>query len=437
MSLFLYLGIYSLALIAVTYFFTKNETEEDFLIGGRNRSSFSILASKFAGAVGISTFITFTGFAYSFGTGIFWLVGGLLLGYLVFAYWASPRVKQLSDEGKFYTFGDMPAYQTKNETTRTLTNGITVFVDFFGVLLSLVGGAKVIAYFGIMNYEYSVIFTSTIILLYVLLSGFNAVILTDIIQAFIIIIFLAFTVNNTLKTDSYTTILANANYEIPLSNLIAFIIYGCLSVFGMADRYQLCYAGKSVKAVKNGMLLSIIPIIFVASLLLFIGLKAYMLNQNFDAADAFTHVISKEISQQFLPAFLVLLFAGLMSTADTSIFAISSHLVCQSDVHSKVKQIRIYTLIVVILATLLSFVWQNIVDITLVGSALRIILAIPTIYILLKKKNPYQYMGSAIGGVLGGIIGISVLGVSPKITMTILIGSLIGLFVYKGPKDNK
>lgn len=437
MSLFIYLGIYSLLLIAVTYFFTRNESEEDFLIGGRSRSGFSILASKFAGAVGISTFITFTGFAYSFGTGIFWLIGGLLLGYLVFAFWASPRVKQLSDEAKFYTFGDMPAFVTGNETTRKLTNGITVFVDFFGVLLSLVGGAKVIAYFGIMDYGYAVLFTSAIILVYVLLSGFNAVILTDIIQAFIILILLAFTVYNTLKTDNYTTILANANYELPLGNLIAFIIYGCLSVFGMADRYQLCYAGKSIKAVKNGMVFSIFPIIFVASLLLFIGLKAYSLDTTLDPADAFTTVISHEVAAKFMPAFLIMLFAGLMSTADTSIFAISSHLIQKNSPFSKVKQIRLATVVVVVLATALSFVWQNIVDITLVGSALRIILAIPTIYILLKNKNPYQYMGSALGGTLGGILGISILGVSPKITMTILVGSLIGLFVYKGPKGKK
>ncbi len=431
-SLHIYLGIYSILLISVAYYFTRRSNDEDFLIGGRNRSSFSILASKFAGAVGISTFITFTGFAYAFGTGIFWLVGGLLIGYLLFALWASPRVKRLSLAGKFYTFGDMSSFITGNITTGKLTNGITVFVDFFGVLLSLVGGAKVIAYFGIMDYENAVIITSFIILCYVLLSGFNAVILTDIIQAFIILFLLGFTVYNILKTDSYTDILDKANYELPAGSLAAFIIYGCLSVFGMADRYQLCYAGKSEKVVKKGMLLSILPILIVAFLLLFIGLKAYSINSHLDAGDAFTFIISKEVSVEILPLFLIMLFAGLMSTADSSIFAISSHLISNTSKINKVKQIRITTILVIIAAASISFLWQDIVNITLVGSGMRIILAIPTIYILLKNKNPYRYIGSAIGGVLGVIIGIVTFGISPKITLTILLGSLLGL-IFKKP----
>ena len=429
--MYLYLGIYSLFLIGVTYYISRKSSDEDFLIGGRSRSFFSIMASKFAGAVGISTFITFTGFAYTFGSGIFWLVGGLFVGYLLFAFWASPKVKRLSLQGNFYTFGDLPAHVTGNRTTKKLTNSITVLVEFFGVLLSLVGGAKVIAYFGIMGYEYALAFTSGIVLCYVLLSGFNGVILTDIIQAFIIILLLGFTVNSTMQTDSYKEILATANYELPAGSLVAFIIYGCLSVFGIADRYQLCYAGKSEKAVKRGMASSIFPILLVASLLLFIGLKAYAMDKTLDAAEAFTYVVSTTMTEHFLPLFLVMLFAGLMSTADTSIFAIASHLVNAKTAKEKVKQLRFSTVAVVVLATIIAHFWQDIVEITLLGSGMRIILAVPSIYILLKKTNPYRFMGSIIGGISGGIIGISLLGISPKITITILLGALLGLLSHK------
>ncbi len=431
MSLYIYLGIYSALLIVITYFISKNSTEEDFLIGGRSRSGFSILASKFAGAVGISTFITFTGFAYSFGSGIFWLVSGLLVGYLLFAFWASPRVSRLSQKGQFYTFGDMPKYLTGNASTKIVTNGITVLVDFFGILLSLVGGAKVIAYFGIMDYGYALAFTSLIILCYVLLSGFNAVIFTDILQAFIILILLGFTVYNVMKTNDYTEVLQNANYELPAGSLVGFIIYGALSVFGMADRYQLCYAGKNPKAVKQGMAFSVVPILIVATLLLFIGLKAYAMNTTLDPAHAFTYVISKEVTAKALPLFLVMLFAGLMSTADTSVFAVASHLVNGTSKQGKVKQLRIITVLVILVAMVLSFVWKNIVDITLIGSALRILLAIPSIYILLQKTNPYRYIGSTFGGVLGLVVGLIVFGISPKITVTILVGALLGLLVKK------
>ena len=51
-SISLYLILYVVILFIASYLISKKQNKEDFLIGGRERNSFQIFASKFAGAIG-------------------------------------------------------------------------------------------------------------------------------------------------------------------------------------------------------------------------------------------------------------------------------------------------------------------------------------------------------------------------------------------------
>ena len=87
MGLYSLLGIYIIFIIGISYYFSKEATEEDYLISGRDRNTWHILASKFAGAIGVSTFITYTAYTYRFGaTGVLALLLGILVGYNLFAF---------------------------------------------------------------------------------------------------------------------------------------------------------------------------------------------------------------------------------------------------------------------------------------------------------------------------------------------------------------
>src|SRR3989338_2418629 len=105
-QLYFYLGAYILLLLGVSYWISRKQKSEDFLIGGRDRSGIQIFASKFATAIGAGYFITYTGFAYEYGYGVFAMVFGILVGYFLFAYWAAPKAYLKSKEKKFYTMGD-------------------------------------------------------------------------------------------------------------------------------------------------------------------------------------------------------------------------------------------------------------------------------------------------------------------------------------------
>jgi Na+/proline symporter len=433
MGIYFFALAYILFVFCLSFYYSKTSSDEDFLLAGRNRSGFAIMASKFAGAIGVSTFITYTGYAYRFGWGVFIMLIGSVIGYNLFAYWASPIIKRLSIQGNFYTQGDLPAFVTGDKQTGDFANTLTIIIQFFWILLSLVGGAKIIAYFGLMSYPMAVLTTCFIITSYVLLAGLKAVIITDIFQAFIIIIFLIIIVYNLVHGKSIATILSHQAGTVGAGSVLGLALYGMLSVFGLADRYLLCYAAKNERSLKLGMSLAVIPIIIIAFLLMIVGLTVLMDKPGMDPDTVFVYAMQNQLSQDLIPLLLVMFFAGLMSSADTAIFAVASHAVARKEITNKVKGVRIATLIVIVMACTISFFWESVVNITIVGAALRMTLAIPMIYVILKNKNSGRFKGSVIGGIIGLIAGLVAFGSDPKLALTVLVGSLVGL-LYRSKK---
>ena len=161
-----------------------------------------------------------------------------------------------------------------------------------------------------------------------------------------------------------------------------------------------------------------------------VGLTVLNHKTGMDPDTVFVYAMQNQLSQQLIPLLLVMFFAGLMSSADTAIFAVASHAVARNKIVNKVKGVRIATVVVVVLASVISFFWESVVNITIVGAALRMTLAIPMIYVILKNKNSGRFIGSTLGGIAGLIIGVVAFGADPKLALTVLVGSLLGL-LYK------
>jgi len=435
-QLYLFLIAYIFLIIGISVYISKTSSTEDFLIGGRDRNGLAILFSKFAGAIGVSTLITYTGYAYTFGWGLFAMSIGSVVGYLLFAFWAAPKIKRLSLKGQFYTQGDLPQFVTNTKNTAIITNLTTIAVQFFWIVLSLAGGAKIIAFFDILSYEMALLITTGVVLTYVLFSGYKAVIITDIIQALIIIVFLIIIIYGIMDIPDLGNVIYNSTpRKVTIGSVLGLTLYGALSVFGMADRFQLCYSAKDEKSLKFGMGIAIIPVLFIAFILLLIGLYVFQQNPSLDADTVFVYAMKHFLNTSWLPLLLVLFFAGLMSTADTSIFAVASHSLFNVKEKNKVRSLRYATILTVIGAFVLAYFWRNIVEITIVGAALRMTLSVAMIYVIKGNKNSGRFTASALGGVSGLVIGVLAFGPKPTIAITVLIGSLLGL-IYKSTKSN-
>lgn len=409
-------------------------------MAGRDRPASHILASKFSASIGVGALVTYTSYAYSYSLqGVLPLISGMTLGYLVFALWAVPKIRQFSMGQSFYTQGDLVRFITVNEQTRRLTDVVTIVIQFFWVLLGLVTSARVFEAFGLLSYENALFFASSITLSYLWLSGLKAVIVTDMVQTFLVSVLLPVVVVGLLWNGERSVsdlLQTTAPHTVTLQHILGLALYGGFSVFGLADRYQLCYAARHERAARRGMAWVLLPIIGVVFLLLLIGLEALAQTPNLSTDLAFTETLTHLLSERWHPVLLLLFFAGMMGSIDTSIFAVASHAAFLFPHSNSVQHIRGLMVLTIVSATVVAYCWQNIIELTLIGAALRMTLALPMIYIISRGNNTGRFIMTTLLGLFGLAIGWLIFGVQPPIILTTLLGSSLGL-IYKSPNDER
>ena len=117
---FIYLIIYVIVILCISFYISKKSSSNDFLIANRDRGFWSILFSKYAGSMGAGWFITYTAFAYEFGFGMFGMLIGFVLGYVLFAYLGSTKLYDLAHKNKLYTINQLVYFKTKSKVTLLL-----------------------------------------------------------------------------------------------------------------------------------------------------------------------------------------------------------------------------------------------------------------------------------------------------------------------------
>ncbi|MBU0958245.1 MAG: hypothetical protein KKF56_05560 [Nanoarchaeota archaeon] len=435
-NIYIYLGAYILLLIIISFIISRKQTKEDFLISGRNRPGWQILASKFAGAIGVGYFITYTGFAYEYGFGVFAMLIGIVLGYFTFAYWASPKIYEHSKKNKFYTMGDFVYHKTKSRFTLKLTNIVSSLILFSWLLIGIVGGGKIIADIGLLSYSWAVILTSLVVLSYIYLAGFKAVIITDVIQSIIIGILLIIVTFSIIGSESIPELLSVQTGNTDIITAIGFLLFGLLSLFSFINMYQLSYAAKSKRKLKHGLGMSVIPILIVAFFLLLIGLFMAKNVSGLDSGLVFTEALKNFLPSSILPLAIVLFFAGIMSSADTNVYGISSHYaLSKRELKNPISTTRKSIFILMAIVTIIALIFSDIIDVSIVTGAISLTLSFPMIYLLLNKNNKGRFIGSVIGGLIGFIGALIYFGPEPILAIPILLGSLVGLLFKSKTKE--
>jgi solute:Na+ symporter, SSS family len=433
-TLYLYLLLYVIVLISISWIVSRKEGSEGFLIANRDRSWLTIAASKFAAGIGVGYFIAYTGYAYEYGLGVYLIILGVIVGYSLFGLWAAPRIHKNSHQLQFYTQGDFVKSVTRSRAAEITTNLFGNLILFGWLLVGVVGGAKIISHFGTISYELALILTVFIVVSYIAIAGFKAVLATDILQGVVILGLIGLLVWVMLSGAGagFKEVLSASTGTIDIGTAVGFLIFGALSVFSLPNFYQLIYAGKDKKAVVVGLVSSLIPTIIVASLLLMVGMYMFTIDTTLDSGLVFLEALATSLPESLLPAGILLFFAGLMSSADTNIFSISSHyILSKSSPSNPIKAIRRSAFILGVFSIIFGLFFRDLVDITIIVAAANVILSPAMIYLIAGKKNAFRFLGSIWGGVIGLIIGLPIIGIEPTLILAVLLGNLLG-FLYNG-----
>jgi SSS family solute:Na+ symporter len=448
---FFIFGIYFSVVLAVgVYFYLKNESRDDYYVGGRDISASHVGLSIVATDVGGGFSIGLGGLGFLMGLSGSWLLFTGLIGAWLAAVLIIPKLKTMDMEDGLLTYPDFLArvYNRKVALFAALISGIG-YLGFTAA--QVLAGAKLAAGSLFSDFTFmdpllfSLFIMAAIILLYTVLGGIKAVIYTDTIQWIILLSGLLFAGLPILwfKLGGWDTISASlpANH-FSLLNIkpVTFInwFFTIVPIWFIAmTLYQRAFACRNVKEAKKAFFMAGV---FEYPLMAFMGVSLGLLGRVV-FPDADPEMALPMLLRDYLPVgvsgfVLAAYFSAVMSTADSCLIASSGNFVndliekfVKKELSHKamVRISQIVTLVVGLLALVLASSFNTILDLILNAYAFMVSgLFIPTVAAyFLKKQDSYAALTSMI---LGGTTTIILIGFKTNIIFG-LDPSIIGISV--------
>ena len=438
------IGAYILSVILIGYFASRKQSNESFLISERKLGIFSGVSTINATKTGAIIFV-FTALLYEYGFSAMWYFIGIILGYLVFLPFAKSLFSK--SNAKYYTLADY-FHENYGVLSGRIASAITIFIMVGFLIINLIAAAKVLEFFAGINFTLATIIIAVVVMLYLLLAGFSAVVKTDVLQYLAVISILAifaFVLSGMvdIPTNEWNLIAAGSG------NIFGFLLIGLLFPFASPDLWQRVYAMPNQNTLRKSIIYSIIVFTIVAFILTLVGLFVKTAMPNIDPDTALIRGLSALLPVGFVGLEVVIFFGALMSSIDTYAYTASSAFV--QDFFKKlpkekvISRIRISIASIILISTTISIFLQNLIQASFIFAAFVVVLAVPTIITWIRPSIKRRTLNSTF--IIGTallivfiILGLTQNNLTPTIVIKGIAGSLIGLvvgFVYsKFSKEN-
>jgi Na+/proline symporter len=266
--------------------------------------------------------VAYSAYVYRFGISAFAVFIGTAIGFLVFIPYAL-KLRKFSGEKQFYTLSDWFYFKFNKPTG--LFSAIILLIVYSGMLLNqFIAGSSLLASISGWSYETGLLLSAALIVTYLLAGGFRSVIRTDIFQylVLLVIIILIASVIFQDKKDFAFELVDFSRMNAGMT--IAFTAFGIFIIFQSAEYWQRVYGARSDRIVRDGFILSAIFTVITGIAITIVGLAAHRHLLNIEAKDAFAKGLTLLLPRKLLGASLIMIFAAIMSAADTQIFVLAS-----------------------------------------------------------------------------------------------------------------
>ena len=408
----LFIFIYISIVILLGILASRKSTSEGFLIAKRNLNTLTTAATILASKTGAGTILTFVALVYLYGISAILISIGASVGYIFFMFFAL-RLKEYSSGKKFYTLSDY-FFQKYGKATGFISAALVFVVMLVGVLLQFIAGAKILAELTMFSYASSLLMLGITILIYMVLGGFRAVVLTDIVQLVIIMVLLGF-LGYVMTSHSLSSLISASvvvDQTPPLRTILSFFMIGILMPFFSAELWQRVYAAKDSQTVRKSLIISAIVYPIIGILIIIIGLSISTELHGIDPDMALIKGFTDILPSRYFGLGLIILFASIMSSADSYLFAGVSTLLqdfyARFTTLNKDKLVKLfrYTIVAFVVTSLLLSYWlQSLVSAIFIISAFGSIIALVAITSwLIKCSNSYVLNMAMIIGFLGTLL---------------------------------
>jgi len=360
--------IFFLIYIAIVVFIglvsSRKESEDDFMIAERKVQGVQVAATISAGFFDGSVLAIYLAYIYQYGFSAIWLFVGLALGFLLLKKYAG-RIKQKADELKVYS---MPEYffRILGKKNGLMFSFFLVLQFFLLLIVNLIISGKVLAAIFPIPYFLAVVIGGLIVLTYLLLAGFKAVIRTDFFQLIIMFI-MTLTVGIFLLGKTHIPISEFNLGTLGAGNIIGFLILAGFGIMVAPDLWQRIFATKDEKNLKRGLNYSVIILLVLGVVISVVGLATKQFFPNIVPEDALVTGFSHLLPFGLKELGMVLLYAVALSSSDTVTFVVSSiftrdlknYSAKYSDESMK-KLTRFFMVVFILFGALVAIFYQNI-----------------------------------------------------------------------------
>ena len=429
---------YALVCIIIGLVSTKGNKDEDYLIAGRKIGLFGFVSTVVASYIGGAAIVAYSAYVYKFGISAIAVFAGTSAGFLLFIPYAL-KLRKFSTKKKFLTLSDWFYFKYGKKTG--LASALILFVVYFGMLLNqFIAGSSILANISGWSYETALLASALVITIYLFAGGFKSVVKTDVFQYIIMLILFVLLAYVLIKGDEHFTREITDFSDMNISMTIAFILFGILIIFQSAEYWQRVYAAKSNKVVKIGFITSAVLVLVTGLAITIVGLSAHYLIPGIAPRDAFAEGLKILAPQKFIGAGLVLLFAAIMSSADTIIFVLASSVAKDYIAHFSKKEVtqhnlkmqtKIFIVLFSFVGFLLAFFFRNIIDVIvfITGVGFTIVpAAIASFHFKIEKQAA---LASFIAGVAYVLILFATGSLLPELSVASFVVALLFLIVFQ------
>ncbi len=419
-------GTYFLGILYVGYYyFKKNNSKEDYYVGGRNISAGHVGLSIAATDVGGGFSVGLGGLGFTMGLSGSWLLFTGLVGAWIAAVFTVPKLKALDMDKGMLTFPDF--ISLKYNKTVGIVAAIISTIGYVGFTSGqILAGGKLAAgsVFSKIEWmdplQFSLIAMAFVVVGYTVLGGLKAVIYTDTVQWIVLLAGLLFLgiPFAYFKLGGWDTIVQSlpaTHFRLTNVSWITIINWSFAIVpiwFVAMTLYQRVYASPSVKQAKKAFFIAgIFEYPFMAFSGVILGMLARVAFPESDAETALPLLLSHVLPMGIAGFVLASYFSAVMSTADSCLIAASGNILNDilptffknSSDKLVIRASQVITFLVGVLAFILAGWFTSVLDIVLQSYSFMVSgLIVPTLAAYFSKKpNPIAALVSMIGG--GGL----------------------------------
>lgn len=325
---------------------------EEYFLAGRKLGGFTLAMSIITTYTSASSFIGGPGMAYTLGLG--WVLLAMIQVPTTFLTLGimGKRLSRFSKATGSVTISDFLRHRYKSPLLAVLTS-VFMLVFFIAIMLAqFIGGARVLEATTGAPYQLGLIFFAVTVIIYTTLGGFRAVVLTDLVQGFVML-FAAMavlwgvinaggglsTIMDTLSAlDQGLVAPTGPNNAIPVPFMLSFWVLVGLGVLGLPQTAQKCMAFSDEKSLRQAMIVGTITIGFILLCTHLTGALGRAVVPDLEAGDLIMPTLIVTLMPPFFAGlFIAGVLAAIMSTISSMLIMSSATLICDIYIEWKLK----------------------------------------------------------------------------------------------------